>query len=77
MRPALELLDSVEELQRALLTDEELAGGEEAWKQLVDPFFGGVCFSAVSKASKVEMEEEVKKRQNPSSARICFDPPGS
>ena len=36
----------VEELEKALLTDEELAGGTDAWKKLEDVFFDGEFFDA-------------------------------
>ena len=49
----------VEELEKALLTDEELAGGTDAWKKLEDVFFDGEFFDAKPPEAVAEDEAQL------------------
>jgi len=53
----------MQELEKALLTDEELAGGKAAWKELDDVFFGGKFFNVLPNEPSVQMLKQVIRKK--------------
>ena len=53
----------IRELERALLTDAELAAGVDAWREFDDVFFDGEFFEAKEEEEQEEQEEQEDEDQ--------------